>query len=141
MTTRMSTEEREAFLAKPHVGVIAIAEDGRGPLTVPVWYWYEPGGDLWFETEPDSRKGRLLSVGTRISLCAQDEDPPFAYVSVEGPIVDIADDDRELHEIPMATRYLGDPGGREYIESLQSTEWKRYIMRPERWLTMDGGKA
>ncbi len=95
MTTRMTKEEREAFLAQPHIGVVAIPEDGRGPLTVPVWYWYEPGGDLWFETEPVSRKGRLLEVGTRISLCAQNEDPPFAYVSVEGPIVEIADDDRE----------------------------------------------
>ncbi len=141
MTTRMNKEEREAFLAQPHIGVVAIPEDGRGPLTVPVWYWYEPGGDLWFETEPVSRKGRLLEVGTRISLCAQNEDPPFAYVSVEGPIVEIADDDRELYEIPMATRYLGDPGGREFVENLPPAEWKRYIMRPARWLSMDGSKS
>ncbi len=141
MTTRMSLAEREAFLAAPRVGVVAIAEEGRGPLTVPVWYWYEPGGELWFETEPGSRKGRLLQVGTRISLCVQDESPPFAYVSVEGPIIEIAEDDRERHEIPMAARYLGEERGRDYIEGLPQTEWKRYILRPERWLTMDGARA
>jgi nitroimidazol reductase NimA-like FMN-containing flavoprotein (pyridoxamine 5'-phosphate oxidase superfamily) len=108
---------------------------------VPVWYCYEPGGDIWFETEPASRKGKLLRVGKRISLCVQAEQPPYCYVSVEGPIIEIAEDDRDLHEIPMAIRYLGEQGGRDYIASLPPTEWKRYIMRPERWLTMDGSKA
>ena len=141
MTTKMTREEREDFLAAPRVGVVAIPEEGRGPLAVPVWYWYEPGGDLWFETQPDSRKGRLLQVGTRISLCVQSEEPPFAYVSVEASVIDIAEDDRELHEIPMAVRYLGETQGREYIDSLPPSEWKRYICRPKRWLSMDGSKG
>ncbi len=141
MNSRMSKQQREAFLAETRVAIVALAEPGRGPLAVPVWYWYEPGGDLWFETQPDSRKGRLLNVGTRLSLCVQSEQPPFAYVSVEGPIIEIAEDDRELHEIPMAQRYLGEEQGRAYIDSLPASEWKRYIMRPERWLTMDGSSA
>ncbi len=41
----------------------------------------------------------------------------------------------------MATRYRGDPGGRECVENLPPAEWKRYIMRPERWLSMDGSKS
>ena len=36
----MSRSEREAFLTEVHVGIIAIAEQGRGPLAVPVWYAY-----------------------------------------------------------------------------------------------------
>lgn len=136
----MTKDEREEFLAGVHVAVVGISESGRGPLTVPVWYWYEPGGDLWFETQPTSRKGRLLHVGKRISLCVQDEKPPFAYVSVEGPIIEIAEDDRELHEIPMAIRYLGEEDGPNYISGLPDSEWKRYIVRPERWLSMDGSK-
>ena len=43
MSLKMTKEEREAFLADLHVGVISIARDGRGPLTVPIWYDYEPG--------------------------------------------------------------------------------------------------
>lgn len=62
----------------------------------------------------------------------------MTFVSVEGPIIEIADDDREMHEIPMAIRYLGEQAGREYIASLPKSEWKRYIMRPERWRTFDG---
>jgi nitroimidazol reductase NimA-like FMN-containing flavoprotein (pyridoxamine 5'-phosphate oxidase superfamily) len=134
----MTKKERESFLAGVHVAVVAIPEPDRGPLTVPVWYWYEPGGPVWFETQPDSRKGRLLHVGKRISLCAQDETPPYAYVSVEGPIIEIAHDDRELHELPMAIRFLGEQAGREYIADLPPTEWKRYVLQPQRWLSQDG---
>ncbi|MCX2975218.1 pyridoxamine 5'-phosphate oxidase [Halieaceae bacterium IMCC8485] len=139
--TRMTEEERESFLAEVRVAVVAIPRNDLGPLTTPVWYWYEPGGNLWFETQPTSRKGQLMQIGTRISLCVQDERPPYTYVSVEGPIVEIAEDDRDLHEIPMAIRYMGKEDGPNYITGLPPSEWKRYIMHPERWLTMDGSKS
>jgi nitroimidazol reductase NimA-like FMN-containing flavoprotein (pyridoxamine 5'-phosphate oxidase superfamily) len=38
----MTKQERERFLADLHVGIISIPEEGRGPLTVPIWYSYEP---------------------------------------------------------------------------------------------------
>ena len=58
MSSAMTTQEREAFLADLHVGVISIAEEGRGPLTVPIWYSHEPGGEIWFTTVRASRKER-----------------------------------------------------------------------------------
>src|SRR4030095_12792855 len=63
------------------------AEPGRGPLAVPIWYAYEPGGDVRFVTARGSRKGELIAQATRLSLCAQTETPPYKYVSVEVPIV------------------------------------------------------
>ena len=54
----MSRAEREAFLAATRVGIVSVAEPGRGPLTVPVWYRYEPGGDLRFATGANSRNSR-----------------------------------------------------------------------------------
>ena len=84
MDYRMTQAQKEEFMARVHVAILSLNQPGRGPLSVPVWYWYEPGGQLWFETEPDSRKGRLLDIGTRVSLCVQNETPPYAYVSVEG---------------------------------------------------------
>ena len=64
----MTRSEREAFLAGVHVGVISIADPGRGPLTAPIWYAYEPGGEVAVITGRDSRKGRLLAASPRISL-------------------------------------------------------------------------
>ena len=86
MSTSMTRAEREAFLAAVHVGVISIADSGRGPLTAPIWYAYEPGGEVAVITGRDSRKGRLLASSPRISLCAQTEAAPYQYVSVEGPV-------------------------------------------------------
>lgn len=87
----MSGREREEFLADVHVGVISIERVDGVPLTVPIWYGYEPGGLVWIITGADSRKGRLLNAARRFSLCVQTEEPPFyRYVSVEGPIVEVA---------------------------------------------------
>lgn len=35
MSLVMTKEEREAFHADVHIGIIGIAEEGRGPLMVP----------------------------------------------------------------------------------------------------------
>ena len=87
--TSMTQQERQDFLADLHVGVLSLSDDSRGPLTAPIWYDYDPGGELWFLTGPDSRKGKLLEVGVHLSLVAQSEDQPYKYVSVEGPVTSI----------------------------------------------------
>ncbi len=144
MSLKMTKSEREAFLADLHVGVISIAEPGRGPLTAPIWYGYEPGGELWIVTERGSRKGRLLEKAERFSLCAQTEAPPYKYVSVEGPVTSIEPSDLERHERPLAHKYLGADFGDRYIEATGGAEARgdnvRVTMRPERWLTVDYAK-
>jgi nitroimidazol reductase NimA-like FMN-containing flavoprotein (pyridoxamine 5'-phosphate oxidase superfamily) len=144
MSLSMSRSEREAFLAGVHVGVVSMTEPGRGPLTVPIWYGYTPGGELWIVTERSSRKGRLLEKGERFSLVAQTEAPPYQYVSVEGPIVAIEPSQLERDERPLAQRYLGREGGDRYIEATGGAAARGdnivVRMRPERWLTVDYGK-
>jgi len=144
MSLKMSKPEREAFLAEVHVGVISIAEPGRGPLSAPIWYGYQPGGELWIVTERDSRKGRLLQRAGRFSLCAQSEQPPYKYVSVEGPITAIVPSDLERDERPLARRYLGRELGDRYLEATGGNEARaaniRVALRPERWLTTDYAK-
>ena len=62
MSLRMTKAEREEFLAGLHVGIISIAEPGRGPLAVPIWYGYEPGGELWISMLVKMRPEHWLSV-------------------------------------------------------------------------------
>lgn len=141
MSLAMTKDEREGFLAGLHVGVISIPEPGRGPLTVPIWYAYEPGGELWVVTDRDSRKGRLLAAAPRISLCAQSEAPPYQYVSIEGPVLAIEPADRERHARPMARRYLGRELGDRYVEATAAEREAGgsvvVRVRPERWLSVD----
>jgi nitroimidazol reductase NimA-like FMN-containing flavoprotein (pyridoxamine 5'-phosphate oxidase superfamily) len=143
MSQKMTKAERETFLADLHVGVISIADKDRGPLTAPIWYDYEPGGELWILTGRDSLKGRLLVDTGRFSLVAQTETPPYKYVSVEGPITSIDKPDLERDERPMAHRYLGEELGNGYIEATRGDGEADNIlvkMRPERWLTIDYSK-
>lgn len=141
MSLAMTKDEREAFLAGLYVGVISIPEPGRGPLTVPIWYDYEPGGELWVVTDRNSRKGRLLAEAGRVSLCAQSETPPYQYVSIEGPVLSIEPADRERHTRPMAHRYLGEALGDRYVEATAAERAAGdsvvVRVRPERWLTVD----
>ena len=144
MSTIMTREEREAFLAGVHVGVLSLNQEGGGPLTTPVWYAYKPGGEVQIITERASRKGKLLEEGLRVSLCAQDEAPPYKYASVEGPIVRIEPSDAERHERPLAHRYLGPEAGDRYVDSATDGRDDDAMilihMRPERWLSADYSK-
>ena len=138
----MSQSEREEFLAGLHVGILGIERPDGPPLTVPIWYAYEPGGELWFLTSPDSVKGRLLRQCMRFSLCAQTESLTYRYVSVEGTAT-ISPADKELHSRPMARRYLGTKGGDRYVEGgggEADGESVRVSMVPERWFTLDYSK-
>jgi len=143
--TRMSRAEREAFLSDVRVGVLSIADGSRGPLTVPVWYGYERGGEVWFVTDRDSRKGKRLLLVDRISLCVQTETPPYKYLSVEGPIAGIELADLERHRRVLAHRYLGKELGDRYLAASDAEgEGDSSIvvrLRPERWLSVDYAKA
>src|SRR5260370_23775377 len=108
MSLSMSRAEREEFLAGLHVGVLSVASpDGRGPLTAPVWYTYQPGGTVNVSTGRGSRKALAIEAAGRISLCAQQEQMPYKYVTVEGPVVMAAA--TEAEPLQPAPR---DPGGR-----------------------------
>lgn len=141
MSTRMTRAERETFLREVRVGVLGVADGVHGPLLAPVWYALTPSGEIHVVTERSSRKGRLLAEGRRISLCVQDEAPPYKYVSVEGPIVAIERSDLERDERPLAHHYLGRKAGDHYIRAASEGRDDEAMilvrMRPERWLTVD----
>lgn len=137
----MTREQREEFLAGLHVGVLAIPDGARGPLAAPIWYGYEPGGEVWVVTGESSRKGRLLRPGVRVSLVAQNESSPYMYVSVEGPVTTVEPVRDPGPVRALARRYLGEQGGDAYT----AATWEGYErdpnvlvrIRPERWLTVD----
>ncbi|CAM5621911.1 hypothetical protein SALBM311S_04874 [Streptomyces alboniger] len=85
----LTHEERAQFLAEPHVAALAVdAGAGRAPLTVPIWYQYEPDGTVWITTALESRKYELISAAGRFTLMIDRLEPTIRYVSVEGPVLD-----------------------------------------------------
>jgi nitroimidazol reductase NimA-like FMN-containing flavoprotein (pyridoxamine 5'-phosphate oxidase superfamily) len=142
MSPTMTQTERESFLADLHVGVLSVQQDGHGPLTLPIWYSYQPGGTVNIITGAETRKGRLIEAAGRFSLCAQTEAPPYKYVSVEGPVVatdsPVDPDERRA----LAHRYLGQEFGEQYLQATTDRDGDSVVIRmaPESWLTTDYSK-
>ncbi|MTJ62254.1 pyridoxamine 5'-phosphate oxidase [Nocardia seriolae] len=135
----MTAEEREKFLAELHVGVIAVERPNRAPLAVPIWYAYEPGGEIHIWTETGSAKGKEIRAAGRFSLTAQVEHPPYKYVTAEGPVTAIEPLTPET-ALPIATRYLGEAEGTAFTTQNLSPTSVLIRMRPDRWLSTDYSK-
>ncbi|MGW5706132.1 pyridoxamine 5'-phosphate oxidase [Amycolatopsis japonica] len=137
----MTAEEREAFLSEVHIGVLAVEREGRAPLAVPVWYDYEPGGELLIWMDGGSVKDKAIKKAGRLSLVAQSETLPYKYVTVEGPV--IANDAPPTREqaLKIAQRYLPEDEGTKYVDGALSDNSVLVRVRPEKWLSNDQGKA
>ncbi len=139
----LTREERELFLAEPHIAALSVnGEEGRAPLTVPMWYQYTPGGQPWVFTAAGSRKHRLIEAAGRFSLMVERVDPTLRYVSVEGPVAgtEPGDDDRHAE---LARRYLPADRAERYLAYARSQPGEAVIisLRPHHWLSADLGSV
>ncbi|WP_280232848.1 pyridoxamine 5'-phosphate oxidase family protein [Nocardia cyriacigeorgica] len=138
----LTLTERQESLAQPHLAALAVAvADGRGPLNVPIWYQYRPGGELWVITGAESQKLRHIRAAGRFSLMAQRIEPTVRYVSAEGPVTRIEPMTEAQHH-EMAARFLPAENVAGYLRaSSQFGEQVVVFMRPEHWLSADLGNS
>jgi PPOX class probable F420-dependent enzyme len=104
-----------AFLgAGTRTGKLAYAgADGR-PLVAPVWFIVEDGA-LVFNTGKNTAKGRALARDPRATLCVDLEEPPYAFVQVQGD-AELSEDPGELVRTAtaIAARYMGQDRAAEF---------------------------
>lgn len=137
----MSVAEREWFLLGPRLGIVSVAEtNGRGPVCVPIWYVYDPGDGLHFITGQASRKAQLIKEGGRVTLCTHNDDPPYRYVTVEGPVTAVERTVSAKDRATMAYRYLGPELAERYLASTTGDGLVLIRMRPAHWSSADFGK-
>jgi len=143
MPAPMSRAECEAFLAGMHVGVVSVDEPGRGPLSVPVWYLYEPGGEITLVTRPQARKAALLTPGTRVAFLVQSEEMPPKYVTVQGRVVSAEPADVASDVKPVVRKYLGAEVGDAYVDGTRPNGTDEIVVRirPARWYSRDFGRS
>lgn len=97
-----------SFLAEgTRTGKLATVRSNGRPHVVPIWFVVDVEG-LAFTTWHTSVKAKNLAHAPRAALTVDLEEPPYAFVTVEGP-VDISDDLSEVREIAVRTgaRYMG----------------------------------
>ena len=104
----MTTEEALEFLsAGTRTAKVAwVASDGR-PHVAPIWFVVEDG-DILFATSAEAGKSRAMRRDARVSLVVDVEEPPYAFVKVDGT-VEITEDLGELLRVAtlVGGRYMG----------------------------------
>ena len=110
--------EIRAFLAEgTRTAKLAVVRKDGSPLVTPVWFLVDGDGTIVFVTGKHTVKGRALARDPRVSLCVEDDRPPFAFVRVDG-IAEQSEDraDLLLWATRIAERYMGKERALEFGE-------------------------
>jgi nitroimidazol reductase NimA-like FMN-containing flavoprotein (pyridoxamine 5'-phosphate oxidase superfamily) len=137
----LSREEREQFLTEPHIAALAVnAGDKRGPLTVPIWYQYTPGGEPWVITGSGSRKHRLIEATGEFSLMVDRVEPTVRYVAVDG-VVSRIEPGTDEQLVELTKRYLPPEKVEPYLEFARREHGDSVaiFLKPQHWLSADLG--
>lgn len=141
---RMAPDVQEAFLAEPHVGVVAtLRSDGR-PYTVPVWHHWD-GTHVWL-TGTESRVWcKQLMHDPRLSLCVEALIPVAGHIDIDGTGEVLRPPEFDIWPISrrLAEKYVGrgDPANGPAVDAFVAnmrTE-PRLLVRvtPEVWRAID----
>lgn len=122
MPSKMSDDERDIFMLKPHLGYLGIGRVNKGPLLAPIWYAYDPAIGIRINMGATSAKAKRLEAEQRASmLIVEAAHGSYRSVLVEGPVtIRSLGDETESAMLDMASRYLGEKGGRAYTDNFMS---------------------
>jgi PPOX class probable F420-dependent enzyme len=113
--TSITDPQVRAFLSEgTRTGKLSyLGADGR-PLVAPVWFVLEDDC-LVFNTGKESAKGRSLARDPRATLCVDLEEPPYAFVQVQG-VAELSEDLEDLERTATITaaRYMGEERAEEF---------------------------
>jgi PPOX class probable F420-dependent enzyme len=108
MPTSPLPEDVRAMLAKPNPAVITTLRADGQPVSVATWYLLV-GDRLLVNMDEGRKRLDYLRADPRVSLTALDEKSWYTHVSVQGRVVEMADDP-DLADIDRLSRhYTGDP--------------------------------
>src|SRR5919198_2963992 len=88
--TEMSKKEIRKFIVQGTLtGKLATVKKDRSPHVVPIWFILDDSinnsnGDIIFTTSSMSVKAKNIQRDNRVSICIDDQTPPFSFVAVYG---------------------------------------------------------
>lgn len=98
------SEALDWVFAQARTAKIGVVTRSGAPLVAPIWVARD-GDALVFNTGADTAKGRAVVRDPRVSLCFDDETPPFAFVTVAGTA-------EVIEDLPEVRHWAGIIGGR-----------------------------
>jgi PPOX class probable F420-dependent enzyme len=115
MAQKMSDDQWRAFVSAGTrtAKLSSVRADGR-PHIAPVWFLLD-GDDVVFTTARTTVKGRNLARDPRVSICVDEDRPPYAFVILEGRAT-LSDDPAELLRwtTRLGGRYMGADRAEEF---------------------------
>lgn len=112
---RMTDQQWRAFVSQgTRTGKLSAARADGSPHITPVWFLLD-GDDVVFNTERDGVKGRNLARDGRFALCVDQDQPPYAFVLLQGR-AEISEDPAETLRWAgrLGARYMGEDRAEEY---------------------------
>ena len=111
----MSADEVQAFLSEgTRTGKLATLTPSGHPHVIPIWFLLD-GEDIVFTTGKDTVKGKHILADGRVSLCVDDERPPFSFVHIRGSAHGVLDSpDLLAWATRLGARYMGEERAAEY---------------------------
>ncbi|MBA2392553.1 MAG: PPOX class F420-dependent oxidoreductase [Ktedonobacteraceae bacterium] len=112
----LTPEQKEFLLQGTHTGKLAtVRKDGR-PHLVPIWFVLD-GDTLIFNTGESTVKAANMRRDPRVTICVDDENPPFSFIVVEGIATLEADSkDLKLWATRIGGRYMGSDKAEQFGE-------------------------
>ena len=111
----LSDPQVRAFLTEgTRTGKLSYTSSSGQPLVAPVWFVLD-GDELVFNTGKDTAKGRALARDPRTAICVDLEQPPYAYIQVQG-VAELSEDPAELVRTAteIGARYMGPERAAEF---------------------------
>ena len=140
MARPMDQAEARAFLtAGTRTGKLGVVKRDGAAMVVPIWFVVDEDGSLIFNTGAGTTKGRAILRDPRVSICVDDDGPPYSFVRVDG-IAEVSDDADAM--LPWATaiarRYMGEALAEEFGRRNAVSGELLVRVRPMRVVTMAG---
>ncbi len=93
---------------------LAIVRKNGAPHVAPVWIDLD-GDDVIFMTGANTIKGKAILRDPRVSLCLDDETPPFSFLTISGTATTSTDTEELMYwGTRIGGRYMGADQGEAY---------------------------
>lgn len=115
MAEKMTQDEWRDFVTLgTRTGKLSTVRADGSPHVAPVWFVLD-GDELLFNTGENTVKGRNLARDGRVSLCVDDERPPYAFVLLTGRAELSNDMGTMLHwATRIGARYMGEEAAEQF---------------------------
>ncbi|MBP8534994.1 PPOX class F420-dependent oxidoreductase [Streptomyces sp. MK37H] len=115
MAQNMTKDQWQKFVTEgTRTAKLATVRADGSPHLAPVWFLLD-SDDLVFNTGQETVKGRNLARDGRLTICVDDDRPPFAFVTLRGR-AELIDDLGQVRDwaTRIAARYMGEDRAEEY---------------------------